>query len=119
MLLTVIGLSGCTDIPGDQSSAGTPVNDQSISRTIDALVSGHGMEEQSRIERGVKQVASLWRTEDGTIGDFEQFCKENFISGPGELDMVFQKISRNMEILNGHFNKIMVELKSNVSYMKP
>ena len=111
MLLTVIGLSGCTDIPADQSSGGTPINDQSISRTIDALVSEHGEYQQFRIERGVKQVASLWRIEDGTIDDFEQFCKENFISDPGELDVVFQKISRNMEILYGHYNKVMVDLQ--------
>jgi hypothetical protein len=111
MILTVIGLTGCADIPGDQDTAGTPVNDESISRTIDALVSEHGEDQQFRIERGVKQVASLWRTEDGTIDDFDQFCKGNFISDPCELDVLFQKISRNMEILYGHYNKVMVDLQ--------
>jgi hypothetical protein len=112
MILTVIGHSGCADVPRDKEAAGTPVNDQSISRTIDALAGDYGMEEQFRIERGVKQVASLWRTGDGTIADFEQFCKENYISDPGELDTVFQIISRNMEILNGHYNKIMLDLQA-------
>ncbi len=111
MILTVIGLSSCADVPGDKENSGTPVNDESISRTIDALVSEHGENQQFRIERGVKQVASLWRTEDGTIDDFDQFCKGNFISDPGELDVVFQKISRNMEILYGHYNKVMVDLQ--------
>jgi hypothetical protein len=111
MILTVIGLSSCADVPGDKENSGTPVNDESISRTIDALVSEHGEDQQFRIERGVKQVASLWRTEDGTIDDFDQFCKGNFISDPCELDVVFQKISRNMEILYGHYNKVMVDLQ--------
>ncbi len=111
MLLTVIGLSGCVDVPGDKENAGTPVNDESISRTLDAMLSSYGKDQQFRIERGVKQVASLWRDEDGSISDFEQFCMEQFISDPGELDMVFQKISRNMEILNGHYNKVSVDLQ--------
>jgi hypothetical protein len=111
MLLTVIGLSGCADVPGDKENAGIPVNEESISGTIDAMISVHGKDQQFRIERGVKQVASLWRAEDGAIHDFEQFCKEHFISDPGELDMVFQKISRNMEILNGHYNKVTVDLQ--------
>jgi hypothetical protein len=111
MILTVIGLSGCAEVPEDKEATGTPVNDESISSTIDALVSACGKDQQFRIERGVEQVASLWRTEDGTTDDFEQFCEEHFISDPDELDMVFQKISRNMEILNGHYNKVMLELQ--------
>ena len=111
MILAVIGLSNCSDIPGDQEAAGTPVNEQSISKTIDALVSEFGEDQQFRIKKGVNQAASLWRSEDGTVTEFELFCKEEFISDPDELEMVFEKFSRNMEILSGNYNKVMVDLQ--------
>lgn len=111
LILTVIGFSACSDIPNDQEHTGTPVDEESISKTIAVLVSECGKDQQLRIERGVKQAASLWRTEDGTVAEFELFCKENFISNPEELEMVFEKFSRNMEILNGHYNKVMVDLQ--------
>ncbi len=111
MILTVIGLTGCAEGPGNKDTPGTPVDGESISSTIDTLVSTYGKDQQFRIERGVRQVASLWRTEDGTIDEFGQFCKQHFISNPDELDLVFQKISRNTEILSGYYNKVMVELQ--------
>jgi hypothetical protein len=63
-----------------------------------------------RIERGVIQAANLWRSSDGTSADFELFCLENYIADAAELDIVFQKVSRNLEILLGRFNQITVSL---------
>ncbi len=63
-----------------------------------------------RIERGVAQVANLWRKPDGTNDDFKTFCNEYFIADENELETVFNTISRNLEILNGHFNQITVSL---------
>jgi len=104
-------LSNCNNPSGPAKIAGSPVDEASISKTIESLVKKAGEEEQIRIEKGVQQVASLWRQEDGSTGDFELFCRENYISDPGELEMVFEKVSRNAEILSGHFNKISLDLQ--------
>ncbi|MCL2027054.1 MAG: hypothetical protein FWG79_01055 [Bacteroidales bacterium] len=63
-----------------------------------------------RIEIGVKQVASLWFPRDGNDADFREFCRLNFIADADSLDVLFNKLSRNFEILYGFFNKISVEL---------
>ncbi len=63
-----------------------------------------------RIDKGVSQVAHLWRSTDGSGTDFEAFCNDNFIADAAELDIVFQKVSRNLEILQGRFNQITVSL---------
>ncbi|MFW5710180.1 MAG: hypothetical protein ACOCXW_01785, partial [Bacteroidota bacterium] len=77
---------------------------------IDSLMNRYGENEKFRIERGVEQVASLWTTEDGTDEEFKKFCLDNFIESGAKLKTVFDKISRNLEILNGHFNTISLEL---------
>src|SRR5574344_2465676 len=35
--------------------------------------------EQNLMERGIKQVKSLWQNSDGTVQEMEQFCKEYYI----------------------------------------
>lgn len=67
-----------------------------------------------RISRGVEQVAAMWFTNDGSPEDFKQFCFNNFVADEKELDAVFNSISRNFEIINGHFHKMDVELKEPV-----
>ena len=104
-------LPGCGKTTYSKKITGSTVNEPSISKTIELLVEKAGELQHTRIERGVRQVASLWRQEDGSTGDFEIFCADNYISDPEELGMVFDKVSRNSEILNGHFNKISLDLQ--------
>lgn len=57
-----------------------------------------------RIERGVEQTAVLWRESDGNELVFKEFCTNFFIADPESLDTLFHTLSRNYEILFGHFN---------------
>ena len=75
------------------------------------LVKKYGKSHKLRIERGVNQVASFWREEDGSLQDFEDFCLKNFISSPELLETNFKRLETNFEVLNGHFNKMMASLK--------
>jgi len=104
-------LSSCNTTTESEKIAGTPVNEISISKTIEALMEKAGEDQSARIEKGVRQVASLWRQEDGSTEDFEAFCQESYISDPEELELVFEKVSRNSEILSGHFNKVSLDLQ--------
>lgn len=82
-----------------------------ITATIDSLLMIHGKYEKQRIEKGVRQVAALWKEQDGTPDDFHAFCKNYFMSDTIDLMVFVDKYERNMEILMGNFNKISVDLK--------
>ena len=64
----------------------------------------------SKIEKGVKQVASLWQSKDGTAADFRLYCLENFIADSAELYSAFKVIESNFEIIGGYNNAMTVRL---------
>lgn len=82
-----------------------------IEQVQSALIEKHGASEQFRIDRGVLQAASLWREIDGGEKDFEAFCLHHFVAQGPDLDKMFNRISRNMELLWGKFHEIDVLLK--------
>lgn len=86
------------------------VDKQTIQKTIKALVEKYGETERPRIERGVNQSANFWLEEDGSKKDFFEFCLKNYISTTDTLDEVFNRLSNYFEVLEGHFNKISLEL---------
>ncbi len=77
---------------------------------IDSLKQKYGEAEAFRIEKGVAQVASLWEEKDGKPEDFTRFCKQSFVKQGGGLDTLFNKLSRNFEIVWGNFLKMNIEL---------
>jgi hypothetical protein len=86
------------------------IDQKTISGVISKLEESHGREHGNRIERGVRQAASLWRTGDGNVEAFERFCLDNFISSESELDQVFDRLANNFEYLFGYMNRISLEL---------
>src|SRR5690554_4487168 len=64
-----------------------------------------------RIERGVKQVAALWREMDGTEDAFAQFCRSSFVADTAAIATLFTTLERNFEVLGGYFNKMDLKLK--------
>ena len=90
------------------------INDQAIEKTQKALIEKFGSENEELINRGVFHAASLWRTSDGTVTEFESFCIDQFINDASEKEMVFLKISKNFESLWGHQNKVLLDLNENM-----
>ncbi|MFZ5440749.1 MAG: hypothetical protein ACOZQL_12130 [Myxococcota bacterium] len=86
-------------------AAGPTMNTKTIE---EELVKLHGEAQRARIERGLRQVASLWRKEDG---DLAAFAKEHFLADPKELDATFARYEANFEQLDGHFLEIGRELR--------
>jgi hypothetical protein len=72
------------------------------------LIKKFGEQHRARIERGVDQVASLWRKDDG---DLAVFALEHFIADPVVLETTFARFEANFEQLDGHFNEITRELR--------
>lgn len=71
-------------------------------RAVAALVARHGAGERARIERGVRQAASLWRAEDGDARAFEAFAVEQFAPAGPALDALFGRLEAATEALDGH-----------------
>jgi hypothetical protein len=90
------------------------INAATAESVTKSLVAEVGEKNNFRIVRGVGQVAALWRKEDGTPDVFVSFCKRNFIANEQELDTLFNKLQRNLEVIHGYFHKIDMKLKEPV-----
>ena len=90
------------------------INTDLTNKVIKTITSELNESQAFRAQRGVKQVASLWSMQDGTHQEFELFCKTNFISNEVELNNLFEKLQRNLEIIYGYYNIIDLRLKEPV-----
>jgi hypothetical protein len=81
---------------------------EQITRELAAKV---GESQRGRIERGVRQVASLWRSEDGDARAFATFFREHFVADPAELDALFEHCQAAFEQIDGHINEIGREIR--------
>ena len=115
LLLAIIGLlfSQCDfkKIREQNQKSMSSISSETTKKVIKTLVDKYGKSNEKRIERGVNQSASLWMTSDGSENDFEKFCSENFIGNEKELEVAFNKISRNFESLWGNFGRISLSLR--------
>lgn len=119
ILLFFIALNaGCSTQANDSnepSQTNTPmqnITEQTVSDVVAALIEKYGDTNHDRIEKGVAQAAALWTVADGTQDDFKAFCLENFVNEAAEREIIFNKLSRNLEILWGNYNKISLDLRA-------
>ena len=82
------------------------IGETQIKSAVDGLAAMHGDAQRARIDKGVRQAAQMWRAEDGTPQDFENFCKENFIADPQVLQQTTNHFEQYFEGLYGHFNEM-------------
>ncbi len=69
----------------------------------DELVKQHGEAQRARVHRGLSQVNSLWKKEDG---DLAAFAKKYFIADEAELNATFARFEGHLEQLDGHLLEI-------------
>lgn len=113
--LPLVAALGCaTTSPSTPSTppatppASAPVSKASLAALKQALVTQHGEAQRARIERGVEQVAALWRPEDG---DLAAFAREQFLPTGPQLDATFTRFEGLFEQLDGHMNELGRELQ--------
>jgi hypothetical protein len=70
------------------------------------LVTTFGEAQRARIARGLGQVATFWRQEDGDAATFSSFVRINFAGNQPTLDAMFQRYQTLLEQLNGHMAEI-------------
>ncbi len=113
LLITTLAFFQCTGNKeiNDNKSEGKLmfINETTIENTTAELIKKFGADKKFRIERGVLQTASLWKEDDGTTDQFKEFCISNFVADSVELDKIFNRLSENLEIIWGHFNKITLD----------
>jgi hypothetical protein len=71
-------------------------------RAVQQLSATHGEARRPRIERGVRQVAALWREQDGDAAAFESFVTAQFAGDPSALDALFGRLEHTFEQVDGH-----------------
>jgi hypothetical protein len=81
---------------------------ESIAKAKASLIAKHGDAQRARIERGVAQVASLWRAEDG---DFEKFVTEHFQADQKEIDKLFNRLQTQFEQIDGNILEMQRSLR--------
>jgi hypothetical protein len=89
------------------------VSDVQIQALINQYVEQNGKTNVERFERGVRQVAQLWRAEDGSPEEFADFCRENFISDPVLLQQTADHLETAYESIDGHFGEMGRDLQWN------
>jgi hypothetical protein len=87
------------------------VKESVIDSTINHLVKQYGEQEKPRITLGVKQAAALWIKTDGKDKDFKEFCLKYYAGDTSQLNLLFERLETNFEILFGNFNRISIGLK--------
>ncbi len=105
-------LMGCEPVPDAEERS--PITQRAIDRVIEKLLDEHGPELEERIERGVTQTATLWRSGDGDEADFENFCLNQFIASEEERTEVFERLEHYFEHLYGYMNRIVLELNRTI-----
>ena len=95
----------------DQKGTAMFIQKATTDSVLARLVLKYGEINKARMEKGVNQLASLWRSDDGSEKEFEEFCNKNFIHDPVQLQNAFNRVSGNLESLFGHFNMISLDLK--------
>jgi hypothetical protein len=95
------------------------ITQQTQDKVIKLLSDSCGEAARPRIERGVKQTASLWEKQDGDQAAFETFCKDNFVTDTAKREELFGKLQRSFEVLYGNFNKMGMDLRVPVDLNGP
>jgi hypothetical protein len=76
-----------------------PVPASAAAEAKQKLIAKHGEANRERIERGVSQVAQLWRASDG---DLVAFALEQFVVEPAARDAMFLRLQSMVEQVRGH-----------------
>jgi hypothetical protein len=95
----VVAPAVMTPIPATVAATPKAIDASLIAAAKAALLAKHGETHRARIERGVDQVAVLWRTEDGDLG---KFVTEHFIADPKAIDALFARLQAQLEQVDGH-----------------
>src|SRR5262245_28467021 len=109
--LLVLAGQSCKSSREPTATTREPWVNESIKKIEGELVSKYGTGVQARLERGLKQVASFWRPQDGEAAVFEDCVRTNFAGDQATLDELFKRMEFVLESLDGHMLEISRDLR--------
>jgi hypothetical protein len=109
-MLTAGGLLTIT-LAAQQETVRTMSINDSIEKLEKELVARYGEAQRARLDRGLKQVAQFWKTDDGDAGAFEEFVRRNFAGDQKALDALFSRHEALLEQLDGHMIEILLAFR--------
>jgi hypothetical protein len=98
-------------VESSRPEAGPAWLDASAAKMTAELVASHGDAVRARAGRGVRQVASLWRDEDGDTAAFEAFVREYFAPDQARLDTLFGRMDGMHEQIDGAMLGMLLALR--------
>ena len=90
------------------------IKEKTIQSTLDSIVLRNPQADTALLKRGLTNAAYFWRSSDGSEEEFQSFCINHFMSTPENKAKLFNTVQRNLEIINGNYNKINLGLKEPV-----
>jgi hypothetical protein len=100
-LLTLMSIASATQPATAQDPPHTAGLEQAAERLEQELVAEHGEEVRARVVRGLEQVRSFWRPEDGDADAFEAFVRTHFAADEAQRDAMFFRLESTFEQLGG------------------
>ena len=104
------GLCASGAEPVRPMGGGMFISEKVVAEARAQILKKTGEREVARLERGLAQVARLWREEDGPAEEFVRFCTEHYATGP-ERDELFARFEENLEAVTGHFLSLSLQLR--------
>jgi len=90
------------------------IQEKTIQATMDSILAKTPNADTALLKKGVRNAAGFWKKEDGTAVEFQTYCINHFQATPESKAKLFATIQRNLEIMNGHYNLISLNLKKPV-----
>ncbi|MGH9442201.1 MAG: hypothetical protein ACRD16_07980 [Thermoanaerobaculia bacterium] len=84
---------------------------ESPSGLADELSAKYGPAQRPAIERGIRQVASFWRPEDGNAEAMAEFVRSNYAADPAVRDALFDRMEFVLESIAGHTNEMARDMR--------
>jgi hypothetical protein len=109
VIMTVAVIIACLTGQTNAGKGGLSWMDDSIRKLEEKLVVEYGEGQRARLQRGMRQVASLWRESDGNAGVFDDFVTRNFAGDQESHDAMFERFERLLTVLGGNMNAIRTE----------
>ena len=111
-------VTACQKPAQKENSAPDTISSEKIAETVKQIADKYQLAETGLLEKGVRHAASLWRSADGTAEEFTNFCSANFIADPAKKETTFYRFCEYFESLQGHLNKMTLDLQQNVQTLK-
>lgn len=84
---------------------------ESMQKLETELVAKYGEAQRARLQRGMKQIADFWRTDDGDRAAYEEVVRTHFAGDQATLDALFNRLQFVFESVNGHMAEIGRDLR--------